>query len=103
MQRSYRPGQITLAEVCVILHIIHVNHNNSTAFSLHDYALGPVVRRALSDNPWLNFNPGFSFVQKSNHQIVDKKNYTEFAFYSFISEITFRHIPGLHLIAIRLS
>lgn len=80
LQRSYRPGQIILSEVCIILHIIHGNYSNSTAFSLHDYALGPVVWRAPSNNLGLNFNLGFSFLQKSNHQIVDKKNYTEFVF-----------------------
>ena len=49
---------------------------------------GPVVRRPISANPWLNFNAGFfSFCSKafsriifsilfraSNHQIVGKKN-----------------------------
>ena len=57
--------------------------------------LGPVVRRPISANPGLNFNPGFSFsfcskafsriifsilFRASNHQIVGKKNRTEFAF-----------------------
>ena len=55
---------------------------------------GRVVRRPVSANPGLNFNLGlFFFSSKAisrkifsilfrviNHQIVDKKNYTEFAF-----------------------
>ena len=50
--------------------------------------LGPVVRRPISANPGLNFNPGLSFFSSkafsrtilsilfrvANHQIVDKKN-----------------------------
>ena len=53
----------------------------------------PVVRRPISANPGLNFNLGFFFFSKafsriifsilfraSNHQIVGKKNKTEFAF-----------------------
>ena len=49
---------------------------------------GPVVRRPISANPGLNFNPGLFFVSSkafsrtilsilfrvANHQIVDKKN-----------------------------
>ena len=56
--------------------------------------LGPVVRRPISANPGQNFNTGFFFFcskaffriilsilfRASNHQIVDKKNKTEFAF-----------------------
>ena len=52
------------------------------------FHLGPVVRRPISANPGLNFNPGlFYFLSKAfsgaifsihfgvtNHQIVDKKN-----------------------------
>ena len=55
---------------------------------------GQVVRRPVSANPGLNFNPGLfffsskAFSQKifsillrvTNHQIVDKKNSTEFVF-----------------------
>ena len=55
---------------------------------------GLVVWRPISANPGLNFNPGlFIFSSKAfsrtifyiifrvaNHQIVDKKNETEFAF-----------------------
>ena len=54
--------------------------------------LGPVVRRTISNNTGLNFNLGFSFFSSkalsqivfsilfraSNHQIVVKKNKTEF-------------------------
>ena len=56
--------------------------------------LGPVVRRPISAYPGLNFNPGLFFFSSkpfsrtifsiifrvANHQIVDKKNDTEFAF-----------------------
>ena len=52
-----------------------------------------VVRRLISANPGLNFNPGFFFffpkafsqtifshpLKASNHQIVGKKNKTQFA------------------------
>ena len=53
---------------------------------------GPVVKRPISANPGLNFNPSFfffcskvfsrvisSFFRASNHQIVGRKNKTEFA------------------------
>ena len=58
-------------------------------FPIHYFILqGPVVRRLISANPGLNFNPGlFFFSSKAfswtifsirfrvpNHQIVDKKN-----------------------------
>ena len=70
--------------------------------------LGPVVRRPISANPGLNFNPGFFFFcskvfsrvissllfRASNHQIVGRKNKTEFASQGFISEIKFRTNPG---------
>ena len=70
---------------------------------------GPDVRRSISANQGLNFNPGFfSFCSKafsrtvssllfraSNHQIVGKKNKTEFAPQAFIPEIKFRTNPGL--------
>ena len=56
--------------------------------------LGQVVRRPINANPGLNFNLGFFFFcskafspiifsilsRASNHQIVGKKNKTEFAF-----------------------
>ena len=56
--------------------------------------LGSVVRRPISAYPGLNFNPGLFFFSSkpfsraifsiifrvANHQIVDKKNDTEFAF-----------------------
>ena len=77
--------------------------------NLSCYHQGPVVRRPISANPGLNFNPGFfSFCSKafsrtvssllfraSNHQIVGKKNKTEFAPQAFIPEIKFRTNPGL--------
>ena len=60
-----------------------------------------VVQGPISANPGLNYNPGFFFFclkafiriifsilfRASNHQIVDKKNKTEFAFSGFISEL----------------
>ena len=71
--------------------------------------LGPVVRRLISTNPGLNFNPGFFFFcsktffqiifsilfRASDSQIVDKKKKTEFAFYAFISELKFCTNLGL--------
>ena len=59
---------------------------------------GPVFRRPISANTGLNFNPGFFFFclkafswmifsilfRASNHQIVDEKNKSEFAFYFHI-------------------
>ena len=62
-----------------------------------------------SANLGLNFNLGFFFFltkafswiifstpfRVSNHQILDKKNYTEFAFQAFISEFKFCTNPGL--------
>ena len=73
------------------------------------YNQGPVVRRPISANPGLNFNPGFFFFcskvfsqvisslffRASNHQIVGRKNKTEFASQAFISEIKFRTNRGL--------
>ena len=70
---------------------------------------GPVVRRTISANPGLNFNQSFSFFcskalsciilyllfRATNHQIVVKKNKTEFAFYAFISEFKFGTNPRL--------
>ena len=57
----------------------------------------------------LTLNPGFfsvcskaffldnflSFFRASNHQIVGKRNNTEFAFKAFLSEIKFATNPGL--------
>ena len=70
---------------------------------------GQVVQRPISANPGLDFNPGFFFFcskaftriifsllyRVSNHQIVGKKNKTEFASKAFISEIKFRTNSGL--------
>ena len=69
---------------------------------------GPVVKRPISANPGLNFNPSFfffcskvfsrvisSFFRASNHQIVGRKNKTEFTSQAFISEIKFHANPGL--------
>lgn len=63
-------------------------------FKVHSSNQGPVVRRPISANPGLDFNPGFFFFLSKafswivfsilfrvfNHQIVDKNNETEFAF-----------------------
>ena len=68
-----------------------------------------VVQGPISANPGLNYNPGFFFFclkafsriifsilfRASNHQIVDKKNKTEFAFSGFISELKICTDPGL--------
>ena len=73
------------------------------------YNQGPAVRRPISANPGLNFNPGFFFFcskvfsrvissllfRASNHQIVGRKNKTEFASQAFISEIKFCTNRGL--------
>ena len=73
--------------------------------------LGPDVRRPISANPGLNFNLGFFFFcskafsriifsiffRASNHQIVGKKNNTEFAFK--LSYLNFAHF---RLLAVRL-
>ena len=67
---------------------------NQNAGRLTPTKQDPVVRRRISANPGLNFNPGFYFFcskgffriifsilfRASNHQIVNKKNKTEFAF-----------------------
>ena len=59
--------------------------------------LGPVFQKLISANQGLNFNLGFytslfdslsgiifsSLYGESNHQIVDKKNHTEFSFKNF--------------------
>ena len=74
--------------------------------------VGPDVRRLISAiNTGLNFNRSvFFFCSKAfsrtifsllfrapNHQIVGKKNKTEFASQTFIPEIKFRTNPGLTL------
>ena len=69
--------------------------------------LGPVFRKLISANPGLNFNLGFytslfdslfgiifSF-GASYHQIVDKKNSTEFSLKASRAEIRFHTNPGL--------
>ena len=67
--------------------------------------LGPVAQRPIIANPGLNFNPGFLFFYSkalfqvifsilfrvSYHQIVDKKNSSESAFSTFISEFKILH------------
>ena len=69
----------------------------------------PVVQGPISANPGLNYNPGFFFFclkefsqiifwilfRASNHQIVDKKNKTKFAFSAFISELKICTDPRL--------
>ena len=71
--------------------------------------LGQVIRRPINANSGLNFNLRFFFFcskvfsptifsilfRASNHQIVGKKNKTEFAFYAFLSEFKFRTNPRL--------
>ena len=79
-------------------------------FASETWILGPVVLRPISTKPGLNLNPGLFFFSSkafsrrifsslfrlANHQIVDKKNETEFAFFkAFISEFKFRTILGL--------
>ena len=70
---------------------------------------GRVVQRPISANPGLNFNPGLFFFSSiafsrtifsilfrvANHQIIEKKNLTEFAFYAFKSEFKFCTNRGL--------
>ena len=73
--------------------------------------LGPLVQRTTSPNTRLNLNPGFfiplcksSFgiiyftplrASTSNHQIVNKKSYTEFSFNALRTEIRFHPKLGL--------
>ena len=71
--------------------------------------LGPVFQKLISANQGLNFNLGFytslfdslsgiifsSLYGASNHQIVDKKNHTEFSFKTSRTEIQFHTNPGL--------
>ena len=70
----------------------------------------PVVQRPISNNPGLRFNLGFfvSFFKSlfqtifsilfctSKHQIVEKKNYTEYSFKAFIPEVRFHNKPWLY-------
>ena len=70
---------------------------------------GPVFQKPISANPRLNFNLGFytslfdslfgiifsTLYGASNHQIVDKKNYTEFSLKASRAEIRFHTNPGL--------
>ena len=69
---------------------------------------GPVFQKPISTNPELNFNLGFytslfnslfgiifsTLYGASNHQIVDKKNYTEFSSRASRTEIRFHTDPG---------
>ena len=71
--------------------------------------LGPVFLKPISANPGLNFNLGFytslfdslfgiifsTLYGASNHQIVDKKNSTEFSLKASRAEIQFHTNPGL--------
>ena len=70
---------------------------------------GPVFRKPISANPGLNFNLDFytslfdslfgiifsTLYGASNHQIVDKKNSTEFSIKASRAEIRFHTNPGL--------
>ena len=70
---------------------------------------GPVFQKPISANPRLNFNLCFyiflfdslfgiifsTLYGASNHQIVDKKNYTEFSLKASRAEIRFHTNPGL--------
>ena len=67
-----------------------------------------IVRRPISSNRGYNSNPAFVFFcskvfswiifpiifRVSYHQIADKKNQSELAFYAFIFEFTFRNSLG---------
>ena len=69
----------------------------------------PVVQRPINNNPGLRFNLGFfvSFFKSlfqiifsilfwaSKHQIVEKKNYTEYSFKAFIPEVRFHTKPRI--------
>ena len=70
--------------------------------------LGPVFQKLISANQGLNFNLGFytslfdslsgiifsTLYGASNHQIVDKKNHTEFSFKTSRTEIQFHTKPS---------
>ena len=63
------------------------------------YLPGPVVRRPISANPGLNFNMGFFFFcskafSRIIHQIVSKRNNTEFAFKPSYLNSNFALTPG---------
>ena len=88
------------------------------AYSIHGKELGPVVRRPISVNPGLNFNPGFFFFCsktisriifsslfiESNHQIVDTKriklnllfklSYLNQNFALTLGQPSFEQLPG---------
>ena len=78
------------------------------ALSLQENNSGPSCSKAGSANPGLDFNQGLFFFSPkafsqtiffilfrvSNHQIVDKKNSTEFALLGFTSDFKFRTNPG---------
>ena len=71
--------------------------------------ISPVFRKPISAKRGLNFNLGFytslfdslfgiifsTLYGASNHQIVDKKNYTEFSLKASRAEIRFHTNPGL--------
>ena len=77
--------------------------------TLSNYFESPGPSCSISANLGLNVNPGFFFFRSkafsriifsslfraSHHQIVGKKNKTEFAFQTFISKFKFRTNPGL--------
>ena len=76
---------------------------------VHPVLQGPVFRKPISTNPGLNFNLDFytslfdslfgiifsTLYGASNHQIVDKKNSTEFSLKASRAEIRFHTHPGL--------
>ena len=76
---------------------------------VHPVLQGPVFRKPISANPGLNFNLDFytslfdslfgiifsTLYGASNHQIVDKKNSTEFSLKASRAEIRFHTHPGL--------
>ena len=51
----------------------------------------PVIRRPVSANPGLNYNPNFIFFYSKASFSFRKKNFTEFAFQAFISDVKFHH------------
>ena len=92
-QQSLHIEQVILCKTCLFSFasvLAEYSKIDSTQLKLQ----GPVVRRPISTNPGLNFNLGFFFFcskafsriifsilfRASNHQIVGKKNKTEFAF-----------------------
>ena len=78
----------------------------ATVYELYEFiGLGPVVRRPISANSGVNFNPGFFiplwsrlfeiislfFFRASDNQILQKKKYAEF----FVLAFRFHIYPGL--------